>query len=453
MNETKKTTYFVATALLLAIVAFIFAPKRITPEAFLDQGETLFPEFTDPNVATTLEVISFDSTTGSASPFKVTFKGGRWTIPSHNDYPADGEDRLAKTAAGLIDIKKDDFRTDNVVDHEACGVIDPMDETGGLEGRGQRVTVKGSDDRILADLIIGNEVGGRTNMRFVRLPDQKRVYTVRMDLDISTNFADWIDTDLLEVAKHRISRVILKDYSINERTYSVNNRDVLRLDKSESVWKADKMRSSQKVDSTKMEELLTALDSLRIVGVRRKPAGLSANLKQGEGQTQMDRAALMSLQSKGYYKARDGRLLSNEGELQFETADGAKYTLRFGEVVFGSGLAVTAGAESDQSGTASGAAQNRYLFISVEYAAEWHPEPPRPADSSYLGKAEEDLTDDDKENKRKSDAYAQWDRDQKRARETVDQLNRRFADWYYVIPSDAFEKLHLTRADLVVAAE
>jgi hypothetical protein len=59
----------------------------------------------------------------------VTFENGRWTIPSHHGYPADGKDRLAKTAAGLIGLTKDDFRTDNVADHEACGVIDPLDNT------------------------------------------------------------------------------------------------------------------------------------------------------------------------------------------------------------------------------------------------------------------------------------------------------------------------------------
>ena len=38
MNENKKTLYYIVTAVCLAVLAFIFAPKRITPDAFVEQG-------------------------------------------------------------------------------------------------------------------------------------------------------------------------------------------------------------------------------------------------------------------------------------------------------------------------------------------------------------------------------------------------------------------------------
>ena len=66
-------------------------------------------------------MIEFDEETAAARPFKVTNNNGLWTIPSHHDYVADGEDRLAQTAAGMITITKDDFRSDNVADHELLG--------------------------------------------------------------------------------------------------------------------------------------------------------------------------------------------------------------------------------------------------------------------------------------------------------------------------------------------
>ena len=147
MTETRRTIYYAGAALLLAGLAFATAPRQKMPEAFFDQGEQFFPDFTDPNAARSLEVVDFDEATGAAIPFKVTFEGGRWTIPSHHGYPADGKDRLAKTAAGLIGIKKDDFRTDNTADHEACGVIDPLDTSSqSLKGRGRRVTIKAARD-------------------------------------------------------------------------------------------------------------------------------------------------------------------------------------------------------------------------------------------------------------------------------------------------------------------
>ncbi|MFQ5929966.1 MAG: DUF4340 domain-containing protein, partial [Acidobacteriota bacterium] len=227
MGETGKTVTYSIAAVLLLLLAFLTAPRKITPDAFLDRGESFFSDFTDPNAATTLEVIEFDEETAAAQPFKVTFKEGKWTIPSHHNYLADGKDRLAETAAGIIETKKDDFRSNNIADHEAFGVIDPLDETiTTLKSRGKRVTIRGESDQILADLIIGKKPEGRDNLRFVRLPDQKRVYVSRMDMDISTKFEDWIERDLLEVNQSDIEQVILKDYSINEVTRTVNQRDV-----------------------------------------------------------------------------------------------------------------------------------------------------------------------------------------------------------------------------------
>jgi hypothetical protein len=56
----------------------------------------------------------------------------------------------------------------------------------------------------------------------------------------------------------------------------------------------------------------------------------------------------------------------------------------------------------------------------------------------------------EKENKRKLDEY----NDKVAAgKKHKDQLNARFADWYYVISDDVYRKIHLTRADLVKKKE
>ncbi|MFH2050316.1 MAG: DUF4340 domain-containing protein, partial [bacterium] len=385
MNENKKTIIFAGVAIGLALLAFIFSPKKITPDAFLDQGEAFFPNFTDPNTATTLEVIEYDENSGSPYAFKVTFANGKWTIPSHHDYPADGKDRLAKTAAGVIDLKKDDYRTNNVSEYEALGVLDPMEEGASLEGRGKRVTIKGEGGITLADIIIGKEVEGRPNMRYVRLPDEKRVYAVRIDIDISTKFEDWIKADLLEVANADIDKVVINDYSINERIRSVDRRDNIQLTLKDSVWTAKGMNSNQQIDTTVIGELLSTLDELTIVGVRPKPEGLSATLKQDKNKSEVSQADRRSLQGKGFFFTGDGQLMSNEGELQVLTKTGVFYTLRFGEVVYGSGLAVTAGTEESKN---EGSAQNRYLFVTTEFNQSQFPEPTKPGNTEFLKKAD-----------------------------------------------------------------
>ena len=448
MTETKKTLTLVGVAVVLVVLALLTAPKRITPTAFVDQDEAFFPDFDDPNRARTLEVMGFDEETGSAVPFKVTSSGGRWSIPSHHGYPADGKDRLAKTAAGVIDIKKDDFRSDNVADHEACGVIDPLDQsTATMTGRGKRVTIKGENDVVLADFIVGNEIEDRENFRFVRVPGQKRVYAARMDIDLSTNFKDWIESDLLQINTDDIEQVTIKDYTINERTGQVNERGVLVLTKSDNTWSANNMQPSEEVDQTKANGLLTALQNLSIEGVRPKPEGLSASLTRPDSM-RVTTADLLSLQSKGYFFSRDGRLLSNEGELQARTGQGVIYTLRFGEIVYGSGLAVTAGGSGDETAD-DGRGENRYLFITTEFDPSYFPEPAKPANTNYLSKPDSLWTDDDRRNRELNQAHERWQSEVSERRRISDELNARFAKWYYVISAKSFDELHLTRADLL----
>ncbi|UCG60338.1 MAG: DUF4340 domain-containing protein [Candidatus Zixiibacteriota bacterium] len=449
MNENKRTIIYGAVAVVLLIIAIFSSPGRITPEAFMDQGEVFFPDFTDPNKAATLEVVGYDQSTGTPRAFKVTFKGSAWTIPSHHDYPADARDRLARTAAGVIGIKKDEFRTNNVSDHEACGVIDPLDETAGISGRGQRITISGQSDEILADVIIGTPIEMRPNYRYVRIPGSNRVYAAEVDMELSTRFQDWIDTDLLRLRKSDIDRVVLRDYSVNERTLSIDDRDNLVLTRQPGRWAANRMSAGQSVDSTAIDELLSSLEGLTIVGVRPKPQGLSANLKVAGDQKELTQEDFVSLRNKGFYLSNDGRLLSNEGELQVMTNYGVNYTLRFGEVVYGSGLAVSAGGEDGSRRGDEVEGENRYLFITADYDPGYLQEPPKPTDTSYLFKEERRWDATDRANKLTKDRHDFWVNAVARGPQAAAELSNRFADWYYVISSDSYDKIHLKRSDLV----
>ncbi len=440
MNENKKTLWFLGAAVVLMILAIVVSPGRITPEAFIDQGEPFFPEFSDPNEATTLEVIDYDKETGASIPFKVAFENGKWSIPSHYNYPADGQKQLANTAAAIIEIKKDDYRSSSVAEHEKFKVVDPLDENTALEGRGQRITIRGKGEKLLADLIIGDSVAAKPGFRFVRAPDQSRVYAAKTDLEISTKFADWIESDLLKVTRPNINKVVINDYTINERTISINQRDRLTLDKDNSdKWKADKMKSSQEVDDNKMNQLLTTLVELKIVDVRPKPEGLSASLKGTSAAKTISRDDRFSLQSKGFYFSSDGQLLSNEGEMLIYTEDGVIYTLRFGEVVVGS---------AGQSEGAS-ATESRYLFITTHFDSVAYREPFKPANYEFDTKPDSLMTSDDIRNKELAQKWEKWKREFDKAQKLTGELNQRFADWYYVISSGSFDNLRLRRNDLV----
>ena len=84
MNELLKTTIFVGVAVVLAGSAFFTTRDRQPANAadFADQGQQFFPDFKDALACTDLEVVDFDSSTATASRFRVMFKDKKWVIPS-----------------------------------------------------------------------------------------------------------------------------------------------------------------------------------------------------------------------------------------------------------------------------------------------------------------------------------------------------------------------------------
>ena len=156
---------------------------------------------------------------------------------------------------------------------------------------------------------------------------------------------------------------------------------------------------------------------------------------------------MLSLQSRGYYLTRDGGLRSNEGDLEVRSSEGILYTLRFGEVLYGTGEAISAGA-AETADASSGPGENRYLFITAEFEADRFSEPPLPSNMEFEGKEENDLTDADRTNKARHEVHTTWQSDMARRAGRIAELDARFAPWYYVISSESFDKVHLTRTDL-----
>src|ERR1700722_1132987 len=132
MTEAYKTAALGAVALVLAVSAAMVEPESRVPEILSDQGQPFYPHFTDPNAPRTIEVVDYDEATATAEALKVQFQQGKWLITSHYNYRVDIGDRLAKTSAALMDLKKDIVRSDSPLDQAKFGVVDPLDEkTGG----------------------------------------------------------------------------------------------------------------------------------------------------------------------------------------------------------------------------------------------------------------------------------------------------------------------------------
>ena len=481
MRETQKTLAFVAAALLLMGAAFLKVPDRSGGhEAFNDQGQPFFPDFKDPFACTDLQVIDYDESTATASEFQVKFKDGRWVIPSHYDYPADAKDRLAKTASGVIGLTKDTIRSDRVDDQEEMGVIDPLDpKASSLKGRGKRVTLRDASEKVLADFIIGKEVKkderDRSGQRYARVPGQKRIYGVNVKADLSTKFADWIETNLLKLDAGKVRKVVFDNHKVDPEAGALIKGDVITIERKDSggPWTIQGgVPEGQELSTEKLSALTSALSDLKIVGVRPKPEGLSKDLKlASDGDVRpKTKQAFESLIRRGFYPTKDG-LLSNQGQVIVSTDEGAVYTLRYGEVVLASGLELTAGSdepakddkgkekEKDEKKKPAGAAENRYLFVTAAFdpsliARDKRDEPTGPATipDDPFQKAPDDpkRVAEEKAAKEKADREeADHERKVADGRKRVQELTDRFADWYYVTPGDSFRSIALDRASLV----
>ncbi len=421
MGELNKTVRAVGIALLLGVAALVTTPGRATPDAFFDIGDPFFPEFTDPEAAATLDVVEFDEEQAAAMPFQVTNRDGLWTIPSHNDYPADGRERLSNISADIISLVKEDFRSDNVADHEALGVVDPTDLTAtSLVGRGTRITVKDANEEVLADLIVGNPVENRRGLRFVRAPAQKRVYTARFEAEITTAFEDWIEQNLLEVERDQVVHIVLNEYQVDETTRTFPRPREFTLDKvDDTTWDGTGVPGGQEVNFVEVNRLVGAIIGMKIAGVRPKPEGMTGNLRDAAMAGRISQLDIRDLMSKGFYPTADGGLLSNEGELVVRTTEGVLYTLRFGEIVYGRGEAVVLGDDTSDDAE-SGPGENRYVFIEASFDEAALPEPP--------------ASD--------ADAHASWERRVQEGQDKAERLATRFANWYYVVAADSYDRIH-----------
>ncbi len=402
MTETVKTAGFLVCAAGLVVAAAMVQPEHYTPAALSDEGQPFYPNFRDPAAAKSIEVIDYDESTATARPLKVEFRDKRWVIASNNYYPIDIGDQLVKTSAALLDLHKDKVRSDLVQDHAKYGVIDPLDQTvTSLQGRGKRVTLRDGRKNLLADFILGKPVEAKAGWRYVRVPGEKRTYAVKTDADPSARFADWVNAVLLRMPSASIRKVILNSYSVNASAGTIEQAETIGLTHGTGFW----ICTSGPVKQAPVEALVSTLDRLKIVDARPKPPELARDLR--EGRIQLSDATATMLHPFGFLLAESGqggRIFATDGEMTVEMANGVAYQIRFGDVA------------STASDSAKAAGADRYLFMTTSWDA---------ARAAAYG----DTTHDGEKVSR--------------------DLNARFADWFYVISNADFQKLRLTKQDVL----
>jgi hypothetical protein len=365
MNATSRTMVFVGVAAVAALAAMgvRFANQPAAIEGFSDVGQEFFADFKDPLKAMELSVVKYDTETREPLSFSVKQNDkGFWVIPSHHDYPAEAAERLAKTAASLIGIKKVALQSRSKDDWARYGVEDPSAEVAAAaaegddekdETRGTRITLRDNSSNSLVDLIVGKAVEGRDKHFYVRQPDKNPVFIAKLDADLSAKFSDWIEPDLLKLNQNDIVKVTVDQYSVDEEQGAILKGEVFdfQKDKTTSKWTMEGLNTDmESLKEAAVTDITRNLDQLKIVGVRPKPEGLNADLTVSPevAQNPLLRQVLQSdMQRQGFYIARGEnnqvKLVSNEGELLAGTNNGVSYTLYFGEIARGTAKDIETG--------------------------------------------------------------------------------------------------------------
>lgn len=397
MNSTSRTLTFVGVAAVSALIAWggWSASQPSSVEGFGDIGQEFFSDFDDALAARSLTVVDYDDEVKDIVEFSVKQdEKGLWVIPSHHDYPAEAKERLAKTATSLMGVKKTAIQSRLKDDWKRFGVVDPSAEgIGTTEERGTRLTLADGSGNPLVDLIIGNQVEGRSGHYFVREPENDNTYVSEMQVDLSAKFSDWIEPDLLKMSSSDVVKVTLDNYSINEEQGTVEGKEKLDFAKADlkstGKWELDGLDAeTEELDDSPITSLVTNLDQLKIVGVRKKPEGMSGNLRlppqlQQAMQASFDR----EMSARGFFYGGDEngekRLYANEGDMIAGLSNGVEYSLYFGEIARGTGKDIEVGLTSEEEAKSADEAKGegetedgtddekdgprRYLFLKAAF--------------------------------------------------------------------------------------
>ncbi len=511
MKETARTLGFVGVALALAGAAW-FVHARSQPnllEDFAKVGSEFYPDFTDPADAGALEIWDYDKTTKQTLKFQVEFDRGRWRIPSRYGYPADAKDRLEKAATSLMGIKRKSLAARQANAHRRLGVVAPPEisaansetDSDSLEGIGQRIVLKDKYGNVLADYLLGKKVANQPNLYFIRIPKEQATYRADLELEVSTNFSDWVEKDLLNLDQKQVLSLELgiPVYRMLNNKKLLLNWNFLKLTHKNghirAPWGVEGIDpKTEEANTVGIQTILNTLDALELVDVRPKLPGLAGDLSfdldqipLGEDPTDVLRRLQTQLGRLGFQLTpslengpKEKYFISGDaGALLVKTEEGLVYKLHFGNPGKGNKSEIQVGKTevADEEGNTvadrptgktpalAKTLNPRYLFIHVEF------------DQSLLGKplvkptppekpaGLKDNSQPDAEQARLQKEYdsqmlnyrhdlAIHDEKQKQvaaAKTKVGQLNQRFGKWYYVISAESFAKLTFNREAVVKA--
>ncbi len=430
-------------ALVLATVTSLWtwmpeAEREAAPKVEREQVLTASGSVVAPEKVAGIRVVSMDTATNEAVPFEVKRVEGRWLIPSHFDYPADGGTQVGETAGAVLNIPMGPLVTSKKAEHSEYGVEDPVAQGSG-DGAGKRVTLTDEGGAVLVDVIIGKQKS-QTKVYFVRRANEPQVYTASVKpKNIKTNFEDWVEVSLLKVATNEIREATVKNYSVNEESGSVTKRSmvVFSKKKDEGAWTLLPTFPGKGVNIETVDTFIKEAAQLTLVGVRPFDSDW--------------------LQERGFYlgstPTRGRQLYGNEGEVQIVSKYGLVYRLYFGEIALGDDGDKKVKRPDVNSITSNSANHNRYMAIFVQYDPEFDEDIPAPEFSEEDVAAPKEKDSEDPKPPKVPKNQAEIASALKAGQARAEKAQARFQEFFYVVSNASFEKLRPAREAFYKSAE
>jgi len=464
MSEAIKTIICVAVASVFGIGAYLSRPappQQITEDQV---NQPLFAQFTDPLQAESMKIARVDTERGQLLEFEVADTDQGWLIESKQGYPANATEQMTKAANSLVGLKVLRVVSDSPQQHADFGVVEPNAGSVSAEDGtvGQLVSIKDDKGDLLTNLIIGVADKEKENLRYVRIPGRDRVYIVELDPSVfSTEFSDWINKDLLKLNPFDVAQLRLRNYSLQiaggaNALFIPRFDATLEFDQQANKWSLRSLKEAEgqklvetsltpgeSLNTERLNELRNSFDDLTIVDVVRKPEQLAEALKQEKVLENLEMSDLPTLGANGFYPLKlpgetKTEIVGFNGELVIETQDAIRYRLLFGNERLG-------GEDKNE--------KQRFLFIQTELIDEMIPKPElQEVPEIKEGEGEDVETQSQKRdeilraNERAMDVYRQ---NLNTAKRKIYELNAQFADWYYVVSEEDFEKILVNRDQLI----
>src|SRR5690348_8335761 len=115
---------------------------------------------------------------------------------------------------------------------------------------------------------------------YVRRADEDRVYLAEVRPNLSTKFTDWIQPNVLDATAATFREIDIERYSVEfdgpRGKIQPGVKSHLTRDSSSDEWKLKELPEGKKLKTQAVNQIVSALADMKIVGVRPKTPGIAA---------------------------------------------------------------------------------------------------------------------------------------------------------------------------------